>query len=188
MALGRRVPQMDSAFGFCKETCLFCVNICSGGIIDGPTHSRWGRTLLQATLGQGMVLSGAWTWNERRWCNVIEADTPQRWRSELLQVLILPPLFSSVFSKQAPSSDHPLKHVDTMVSVLYFTLFGDERDANGGLYSPGIQLIHPSWLIIGIYGDFTNNPLTKLMDRSNSSSIFKRQSLSKNNSTGNGGG
>lgn len=112
---------MDSAFGFCKETCLFCVNICSGGIIDGPTHSRWGRTLLQATLGQGMVLSGAWTWNERRWCNVIQADIPQRWRSELLQVLILPPLFSSVFSKQAPSSDLPLKHVDTMVSVLYFT-------------------------------------------------------------------
>lgn len=50
-----------------------------GGIIDGPTHSRWGCTLLQATLGQGMVLSGAWTWNERRWCNVIQHDIPQSW-------------------------------------------------------------------------------------------------------------
>lgn len=30
------------------------------GIIDGPTHPRWGPTLLLATLGQGMVLSVAW--------------------------------------------------------------------------------------------------------------------------------
>lgn len=64
---------------------------------------------------------------------MIEHDIPQWWVVELLQVLILPILFSSVFSKQAPSSDLPLKHVDTMVSVLLFQPFFGEKDANGGL-------------------------------------------------------
>lgn len=127
------------------------------GIIDGHTHSRWGCTLLQATLGQGMVLSGAWTRNERRWCNVIQHDRRQWWLSELLQVLILPPLFSSVFSKQAPSSDLPLKHADTMVSVLYFRDF----------WVKGM-------LMVDCIFPVSNSSIhLKLIERSNSSSILK---------------
>lgn len=40
------------------------------GIIDGPTHSRWSPTLLQATLGQRMALSVALTQHVRRWCDM----------------------------------------------------------------------------------------------------------------------
>lgn len=53
---------------------------------------------------------------------MIQHDILQWWVFELLQVLISPSLFS-VFFNQAPSSDLPLKHVDTMVSILYFRLF-----------------------------------------------------------------
>ncbi len=54
-------PRMDSLDLANGSRLVSLCKYLHRGIIDGPTHSRWSPSLLQATLGQRMVLSVTWT-------------------------------------------------------------------------------------------------------------------------------